>query len=100
MRLSRTGLAYWHGEKVKRKPDGTTDRSATLYAVGGQLARGGTSWEGIVTALAERDIALGFSKYSGRRDRREYERIADKVLSDLSVHTLRPVPMAPMGRTT
>ncbi len=87
-------VKWWNGETVKRKPDGEIDRSATLWAIGGQLARGGTTQVCIAEALAERDIALGFGKYTDRPE--EYQRIAEKVITDRAIHTLRPVPMAPM----
>lgn len=89
------GLKWWNGDLVKTNPDGEVDRSATLYAIGGQLARGGTSATSIADALAERDATLGFNKYTSRPE--EYQRIAEKVLADISAHSLRPVPMAPMG---
>ena len=80
VRLSTVGLAYWHGERVKEKPDGITDRSATLFGIGGFLAEAGASERTIVDAIENRDVALGFSKYTDRRDRSEYQRIAAKAL--------------------
>jgi len=93
------GLKWWHGKLVKRNPEGAIDRSGTLYSIGVQLARGGTSLLGIAQALMERDAALGYEKYSDRRDEREYYRIAEKVVADRLAHPLRPVAPAPMTRT-
>ena len=80
VRLSAVELAYWHGERVKEKPDGATDRSVSLYAIAGFLAEAGASERTIVDALENRDVVLGFSKYTDRRDRTEYQRIAAKVV--------------------
>ena len=80
VRLSTVGMAYWHGERVKKKPDGITDRSATLFGIGGFLAEAGASERTIVDAIENRDVSLGFSKYTDRRDRSEYQRIAAKAL--------------------
>jgi hypothetical protein len=69
---------------VKEKPEGGTDRSATLYAIGGYLARAGASERTIAEALKSRDVALGFRKYSERRDDTEYQRAAAKALEEAS----------------
>ena len=68
VRLSAVELAYWHGERVKEKPDGATDRSVTLYAIAGFLAEASASERTIADALENRDVALGFSKYMDRRE--------------------------------
>ena len=82
VRLSTLGLAYWQGERVKQKPDGSTDRSAALYAIAVYLARAGASARTIAEAIENRDVALGFSKYFDRRDSREYQRAAAKALKE------------------
>lgn len=40
------GHRWWTGEVVKSKPDGTVDRSATLYGIAGQLAQAGRRTDG------------------------------------------------------
>ena len=93
------GMKWWNGELVARNPDnGEIDRSGTLYSIGIQLARGGTSLAGIAQALLERDAALGFGKYSDRNDDREYLRIAEKVVADRLAHPLRPANPGPLAR--
>ena len=62
------GLKWWTGETAKTKPDGTVDRSATLFGIAGQLARAGNSEDVIGGALLDRDAALGFQKYTDRPD--------------------------------
>ncbi|NLD74869.1 MAG: hypothetical protein GX649_19390 [Chloroflexi bacterium] len=88
VRLDGQALALWRGE-VAAEADGTlrpreeaeVDRSLTLFFLGRALAGAGASQRTIVEALAERDRALGYAKYSGRRDDgAEYARIAHKVL--------------------
>ena len=94
------GLKWWNGEMVKPKPDGTVDRSATLYGIACQLAKVGNSVDTIAGALLDRDTALGLDKYTNRPDHREYSRMAEKAVADCPAHPLRPVQMAPMGRPT
>lgn len=88
VRLDEQSLSLWRGE-VAAEADGTlrpreeaeVDRSLTLFLLGEALAAAGASHRGIVDALADRDRALGYAKYSARRDDgAEYARIARKVL--------------------
>ena len=67
---------------VKAKPDGTVDRSATLFGIAGQLAQVGNSVNAIAGALMERDTTLGFEKYTGRSDHREYLRMAENAVQE------------------
>ena len=68
VRLHERGLRRWRGELTEQKPDGSVDRSASLFYVGLDLAECGASERAIVTALAERDSTLGWRKYSDRAD--------------------------------
>lgn len=82
--LDGYGLAVWRGEKPATKEDspGEVDRSSTLFKIGAELARVGATPKAIRDALADRDISLGYRKFSGRPDERaelEYRRIANKV---------------------
>ena len=82
--LDDHGLAVWRGEKPATKEDspGEVDRSATLSKIGDELARAGATPKAIRDALADRDISLGYRKFSGRPDERaelEYRRVANKV---------------------
>jgi RepB DNA-primase N-terminal domain len=80
--LDPQAARVWRGEEPKAKEDtGEIDKSATLMKIGRALFDAGANKRVIVDALAERDRALGFEKYSSNRDggRREYERIADKL---------------------
>ncbi len=118
--LSTKGQQLWDGQVVvdidgKEKPKeqaGEIDRSATLFAIGGELAHAGATRVGISVALYERDRSLGYDKYSTRPDsgKAEYNRIAVKVLErekterrtrpaqgDVLVHT---VPLHVNGTTT
>ena len=46
----------------------------------------------------ERDVTLGYEKYTDRRDDLEYYRIAEKVVADRLTHPTTPVAPAPMTR--
>lgn len=92
------GLKWWNGEIVKTKPDGSVDRSATLFGIAGQLARAGNSVETIAGALLNRDTVLGLEKYTNRADHREYSRMAEKAVADRLEHPLRPVNPSPLAR--
>jgi hypothetical protein len=71
-------MLWWTGEKFKEK-DGEIDRSATLLMIGRCLFDAGANRAWIVAALRERDESLGYEKYTGRADDKEYERIMDKL---------------------
>jgi len=62
---------------------GVTDRSVGLWAIAGELASVGANEATIVEALRERDETLGWSKYSGRKDREtRYREIARRQLAN------------------
>lgn len=78
-------LEVWHGEKPVLKADETPDRSATLQKIGYALAEAGASAATIRRAVAERDVALGYRKYSVRAAEgaeREYTRIASTAMRE------------------
>ena len=86
--LTVEGIRWWNGELVV-KTTGTVgkrvydteeiDRSQTLFRLAMALKDSNASRVTIETALAERDAALGYRKYTERADKREYQRIAKKV---------------------
>lgn len=65
-RLSRPAQAVWSGEVVKLTPEGAVDRSASLVRIARVLYEAGVPPAEIVSALAERDVSLGWHKYSER----------------------------------
>jgi hypothetical protein len=76
--LSGYAKRIWEGMAVKYTPDGRVDRSASLLRIARVLAGARLSRSAIVAALAERDVALGWNKYTEREDALEqYERIVD-----------------------
>jgi hypothetical protein len=81
VRLHARGLRRWIGELVQCKENGDIDHSESLYFIGLDLAECGAAEGSIATALAERDTALGWNTYTDRKDDREYERIAEKVVA-------------------
>ncbi len=75
--LSAEERAMWQSRLV-HKSDGTTDRSASLFAFGGYLKRDGHPPSIVASKLKQLDHALGLHKYAARHDDREYTRIVDK----------------------
>lgn len=73
---------WWAGEKTVPGLDGYIDRSATLFNIGLVLAGANASPETIVAALGDRDEALGYAKYSERKDADvRYADIAGRAVS-------------------
>jgi hypothetical protein len=70
-------MLLWTGAEYIGNAD-RVDRSETLYAIGAALADQGATHEEVIGALANRDVALGYQKYTGRPI--EYQRIAVKLL--------------------
>jgi hypothetical protein len=79
--LRGPAFEVWRGERPKRKDGGEVDRSATLLAIGRVLYDAGANRQVVIEALAERDEALGYEKYSPNWDggHKEYERIFAKL---------------------
>ncbi|HVC35366.1 MAG TPA: bifunctional DNA primase/polymerase [Chloroflexota bacterium] len=109
VRLVGPALDTWRGVRVKlggtivkRGEHTDVDRSDTLFLIGQVLAQAGASRRTIVDALAERDLTLGFAKYSERRDdgEAEYERIADKVLDEARLAKTVPAPTPTLNGTS
>jgi len=74
---------WFEGRDYVKQPDGSVDRSMTLFNIGRIAATKGHDGASIVATLADRDRALGYNKYSVRRDGGEkaYNDIAQKVLA-------------------
>jgi RepB DNA-primase from phage plasmid len=84
VRLGDAALRRWHGEIAERKENGEIDRSSTLVQIAWGLARAGASERIIIEALRDRDAALGFDKYTTRRDGgKAYRDLARKVCRDV-----------------
>jgi hypothetical protein len=78
--LGPAALRVWRGEKPKTKDTGEIDRSASLMKIGRVLYDAGVSPRVVAEALKERDLTLGYEKYTNRRDANEqYQIIADKL---------------------
>jgi hypothetical protein len=78
--LDSEQMRWWTGEKFKEKEDGEIDRSKTLLMIGRALYDAGANRNVIVEALSDRDVALGYEKYSDRRDAEEqYHKIVDEL---------------------
>jgi hypothetical protein len=66
--LNEHQIAVWRGAIPILKPDGEIDRSASLLRIGRMLWNAGMTRAGVIAAVAERDQALGWDKYSDRGD--------------------------------
>ena len=84
VRLGDRAHKWWIGEKTIMTPDGAVDRSASLWAIAGELLRAGASVPATARALAERDVALDWRCYSDRRDAAgQYHAIAAKKWAEI-----------------
>ena len=78
--LGSAATQVWRGERPKPKEGGGVDRSGSLVKIGRELYDKGATRPAIVAALAERDEALGWRKYTGRRDAEDrYHEIVDEL---------------------
>jgi hypothetical protein len=78
--LGPAARAVYRGEKPKPKDGGGIDRSGSLVKIGRELYDAGATRPAIVAALAERDEALGWHKYTGRADAdSRYHEIVDEL---------------------
>jgi P4 family phage/plasmid primase-like protien len=94
VQLSSNSRAVWDGQKPKLKDDGSVDRSETLYKIGAVLAEAGATEATITRALEERDINLGYQKYTDRSDKAFcYAQIAEKVLKQCQHRSKLPADL-------
>ena len=78
--LGTEALKVWRGEKPKLKDTGEINRSSSLVKIGRVIYDAGATRRAIVAALAERDEALGWRKYTGRADAdSRYHEIVDEL---------------------
>jgi putative DNA primase/helicase len=81
--LGPEALKVWRGERPKLKDDGRVNRSSTLVKIGRVLYDAHANRAVIVAALRERDVALGYRKYTDRTDAEErYHEIVDELESN------------------
>jgi P4 family phage/plasmid primase-like protien len=80
--LDPEARAVWEGKKPKLKDDGQLDRSRTLLKIGRVLYDAKATRTAIVAALEERDVTLGYRKYTDRQDAElRYHEIVDELES-------------------
>jgi hypothetical protein len=78
--LGPEAMKVWRGEKPKAKNTGELNRSGSLVKIGRVLYDAGATRPAIVAALAERDEALGWRKYTARHDAdTRYHEIVDEL---------------------
>src|SRR5215204_4284200 len=78
--LTPEALKVWRGERPKYYGTGQLDRSGSLVKIGRVLYDAGATRLAIVAALAERDEALDWCKYTARQDGdQRYHEIVDEL---------------------
>jgi hypothetical protein len=73
--LRGDALERWYGRLCDHKPGGDVDRSYSLWSLAVALLAGGLQPHLVEDVLAERDVNLGWTKFSGRGDATERYRI-------------------------
>lgn len=82
VRLHQRGQRRWSGELVATTKDGKLDRDLSLFFLALDLAECNATEGTIVAALEERDAALGWNKFTGRKDaEKRYGEIAEKAVA-------------------
>lgn len=66
--LRGDALDRWYGRLIDCKPNGTVDRSHSLWRLATVLLDAGCTPPFVEQLLADRDVALGWTKFQGRRD--------------------------------
>jgi hypothetical protein len=80
VQLVPEALKVWRGERPKFNSAGQLDRSRSLVKIGRVLYDAGATRLAIVAALAERDEALDWCKYTARQDGdQRYHEIVDEL---------------------
>ncbi len=104
--LHGEALERWHGRLFVTKPDGGVDRSYSLWRIACDLVDAGVKRWLIEECLAHRDQALGWEKFTNRRDATErYRIITDRALSGVGPGRVRTdtkvsVTQKPAAHTT
>lgn len=84
--LSGEAFERWQGTLIEATPSGQLDRSDSLFEIGRSLAKAGADESTVASAVAERDQALNWHKYSTRRD-------ADRQYTEIAIRaTTKPSP--------
>lgn len=66
--LRGQALERWHGQLYETRPSGLVDRSYSLWRIAVDLLEAGCRPQFVQQCLADRDVALGWTKFSQRRD--------------------------------
>lgn len=80
--LRGDALERWYGRLYERKTGGAVDRSYSLWWLAVVLLEAGASRRLVEQCLAERDVSLGWEKFSGRSDApARYRIIVDRAVA-------------------
>jgi hypothetical protein len=81
VKLDGDALERWYGRVYETKPDGGVDRSYSLWWIAVSLLEAGCRARFVEQLLAERDLALGWHKFTERDDQAErYSVIVEHAL--------------------
>jgi len=91
VRLRGDALERWYGRVYDTNPQtGELDRSYSLWSLAVALLEAGLQPPFVADLLAERDVALGWTKFSGRRDAaRRYAIIVERARSSQGPRRVR-----------
>ena len=84
---SAEAFLWWSGRLATRRSDGEIDRSQTLWWIAVGLAREVGDVTRLAHAIAERDVALGFHKYTSRPV--QYIELASRALGFVAKKAMR-----------
>lgn len=88
--LRDEALDRWHGRLYHRRASGEVDRSWSLWALACALLEAGLKTRFVVELIADRDVALGWEKFAGRRDAAErYRLIVERARAGLGPKRIR-----------
>jgi hypothetical protein len=80
--LRGEALERWHGRLFNARPDGTVDRSQSLWYMAVMLLGAGLSRAFVEDLIETRDAALGWTKFTNRRDAHaRYRVIVDRAVA-------------------
>jgi hypothetical protein len=94
--LSLEGMERWSGRVYDRRLNGHVDRSHSLWSLAVRLLEAGCRPSFVEELLAERDVALGWEKFSKRGDAAErYRIITAAAVAGQGPGRIRLKPKAP-----
>ena len=99
--LRGQALERWHGRLFDARPDGLVDRSLSLWRLSTILLEAGLSRTFVEDLIETRDVALGWTKFTNRRDAHvRYRVIVDRAVAGQGPGRIRLKPKPPPSTDT